>query len=296
MIVDTMKVYVAVVEQRNFSRAAELLHLSQPGVSQHIRNLEQEFGVQLIHRSPKHVKLTEAGEILYKHAKEMIARYEAAREDIGLLRDEVTGSLRIGASFTIGEYILPRIVASFARQYPSVDVQVTIANTEQIAQSVRANELDIGLVEGKIEYKDLQLGTPFMEDEMVLVVSPNHSFASMPTIEPSMLHDEVWVLREQGSGTRAYSDQFMSDLKLHIKRSYVFNSSQSVKEAVMAGLGIAMLSYWVIRKEQEHGELRLVHVKGKSVKRAFHILQDNNASATMAMTMFIEQVRHFKMR
>ncbi|CAH8714948.1 LysR family transcriptional regulator [Paenibacillus thiaminolyticus] len=291
MIVDTLKVYVTVVEQCNFSRAAKLLNLSQPGVSMHIRNLENEFGIKLIHRSPRHVKTTDAGHILYQRAKQMLALYDNAKEEIHLLRDEVTGSLKVGASFTIGEYILPRLIADFARQYPQVDIQVMIANTEEIAQAVRANELDIGLVEGKVDYADILVDHPFMEDEMILVAPPDHELTALLKLEASMLQDQIWILRESGSGTRSYSEQFIRDLGVEPKRTYVFNSSQGVKEAVLAGLGIALLSRWVIHKELEAGELRRIHVKGGRVIRPFFILQDTKAASTMAMKMLIQQVR-----
>lgn len=290
MIVDTLKVYVTVVEQCNFSRAAKLLNLSQPGVSMHIRNLENEFGIKLIHRSPRHVKTTDAGHILYQRAKQMLALYDNAKEEIHLLRDEVTGSLKVGASFTIGEYILPRLIADFARQYPQVDIQVMIANTEEIAQAVRANELDIGLVEGKVDYADILVDHPFMEDEMILVAPGSRADGAA---EAGGVHasGSNLILRESGSGTRSYSEQFIRDLGVEPKRTYVFNSSQGVKEAVLAGLGIALLSRWVIHKELEAGELRRIHVKGGRVIRPFFILQDTKAASTMAMKMLIQQVR-----
>ncbi|WP_159888648.1 LysR substrate-binding domain-containing protein [Paenibacillus puerhi] len=292
MIVDTLKVFVTVAEQSNFSRAAEILHLSQPGVSLHIRNLENEFGVKLMHRSSKQVKLTEAGHILFKRAKQILAHYEAAKEDISLLRNEVTGSLKIGASFTIGEYILPRLLAEFVHQYPQVDIQVTIANTEEIAQAVHSNELDVGLVEGSVEYPGIQVTPPFMEDEMVLVVPSEHPLHSLGTVEPDMLQDQVWVVRESGSGTRAFSDQFIQDTGLRVQRSFVFNSSQGVKEAVVAGLGVAMLSRWVIRKELESGELHSIQVKDKRFTRHFYVLQETKSSfGTMALTMFLQKLQ-----
>ncbi|MCY9514573.1 LysR substrate-binding domain-containing protein [Paenibacillus apiarius] len=291
MMVDTLKVYVTVVEQSNFSRAAKMLNLSQPGVSLHIRNLENEFGVKLIHRSSKHVKMTEAGEILYERAKQMLSLFDAAKEEIHLLRDEVTGSLKIGASYTIGEYILPRLIAEFAQQYPQVDVHATIANTEDIAQAVRTNELDIGLVEGKVDYADIQVKHPFMEDEMVLVVPPDHPLSSARGADAAMLQHQVWILRENGSGTRSYCDQFIKDLGLAVKRIFVFNSNQGVKEAVMAGLGAALLSRWVIRKELEAGELCSIQVKGARITRQFFILQDTKTSSTMAMKMFVQKLR-----
>src|SRR4051812_3861590 len=114
MIVDIMKVFVTVIEQKNFTRAAEILNISQPNVSLHIRNLENEFGTKLIHRSPKQVQITEAGQILYRHAKQILLHFEEARHEINDLRHVVTGKLRVGASFTIGEYILPKVLAEYA--------------------------------------------------------------------------------------------------------------------------------------------------------------------------------------
>lgn len=291
MMVDTLRVYVTVVEKSNFSIAAKQLNLSQPGVSLHIRNLENEFGVKLINRTSKFVKMTEAGEILYAHAKQMLEHYEAAKEQIHLLRDEVTGVLKIGASYTIGEYLLPRLIAQFAGQYPQVDIQATIANTEDIAQAIRANELDVGLVEGQVDYADIALNQPFMEDEMVLVVPPDHALSECQVVEPSLLHNQVWIMRENGSGSRTNSEQLIKELDLTVKRTFVFSSNQGVKEAVLAGLGIALLSKWVIRKELESGELSSIQVKGTRVLRQFYMLQQERASSTMAMSIFMQKVR-----
>ncbi|MEX2461893.1 MAG: LysR substrate-binding domain-containing protein [Paenibacillaceae bacterium] len=295
MIVDTLRVFVTVAEQSNFSRAAEMLNLSQPGVSLHIRNLENEFGVKLMHRSSKYVRLTEAGSILYKRAKQILSQYEAAKEEIHFLRNEVTGSLIIGASFTIGEYILPHLLAQFINQYPLVEIQVTIANTEEIAQAVYSNELDLGLVEGDVEYSEIQVKPPFMEDEMVLVVPSSHPLNLLKAVDPDMLQDQVWVFRESGSGTRAFSNHFIQDLGLRVKRSFVFSSTQGVKEAVVAGLGVAILSRWVISKELESGELHSIQVKGKRLTRNFYVLQETKSSlGTMAVKMFIQKIRQLE--
>ncbi|MCJ8013983.1 LysR family transcriptional regulator [Paenibacillus sp. KQZ6P-2] len=287
MITDTLKVFVTVAEQRNFSQAAKLLNLSQPGVSLHIRNLENEFGTKLMHRSPKLVKLTEAGEILFGKAQQILAMYDEAKQDIYMLRDEVTGSLSMGASFTIGEYILPRVLAEYAQQYPLVDVQVHISNSDNILQDVRAGRFHIGLVEGKVDAKDLQV-TPFMKDEMVLVASPDHLLASGKSVDVSQLQGHVWVMRETGSGTRAYSDRLIQDSGLSVKRSFVFNSSQSVKEAVTWGLGIALLSRWVVCKELESGELCEIPIRGMKISRDLSLLQSKDEPAVMAVLKFIQ--------
>ncbi len=295
MVTEVLKIYVTVVEQSSFSRAAEMLNLSQPGVSLHIRNLENEFGIKLIHRSPKYVKMTEAGAILYRQAKQMISLYEAAKEQMDLLRNEVTGLLRVGASYTIGEYILPHLLAELTLQYPQIEFSVTIANTEEITQIIRSGELDIGLVEGNIDDGGIQVLPPFMKDEIVLVASPNYSCAQKGS-STSILQDHVWVLREKGSGTREFSDQFIADTGIRVKRTYVFNSSQGVKEAVLAGLGLAMLSRWVVRRELESGELRSISLRDAKLTREFTMIMDKSAASdTMALRIFIEKLRQFQM-
>jgi len=291
MIVDALRVFVTVVEQSHFSKAGELLNLSQPGVSLHIRNLENEFGTKLLHRSPKQVRLTEAGSILYKHAKQILAHYIEAGQEIQRLQDQVTGSIHIGASFTIGEYILPSKLAEFANQYPQVNLQVTIGNTEEIIGDVRSNQLDIGFIEGETHESDTDLTIiPYMKDEMIVVAPSDHPLSECIVVENDMLKDQVWVLREHGSGTRAFSDHFMQETAIQVKRSYVFNSSQGVKEAVSAGLGIALLSRWVVRKELASGEIKELRIKYNHLERDFSIIRHHDNTSSMALTVFLQKL------
>lgn len=294
MVVDTLKVFVMVAELQNFSKAARELNMSQPGVSLHIRNLEHEFGVKLVHRSSKYCKLTEAGDILYQHAKQILARYEEAKDKILMLRNEVSGSIKIGASYTIGEYILPHLIAQFVKQFPQVDVQAVILNTEQIAYDVRANELDIGLVEGKVDDIDIPIKQPFMKDELVLIAAPHHHLSESRIVDPDQLQDQVWIMRESGSGTRTYSDQFLHDLQLKIRKQYVFSSNQSVKEAVMANLGIAVISRWAVRRELETGDLLEVQIHDYQLWRQLYILQHSTKTSPMAVKMFKQKLEELE--
>jgi LysR family transcriptional regulator, transcriptional activator of the cysJI operon len=289
MIVDALRVFATVAEQRHFSRAGELLNLSQPGVSLHIRNLENELGTKLLHRSPKEVRLTEAGAILYKHVKQILSHYEEAGREIQLLRDEVTGSIHIGASFTIGEYILPGRIAGFANQYPQVNLQVTIHNTEEIIAAIKSNILDIGFIEGETSDPELSV-IPYMKDEMIIVAPCSHPLSAANAVDKDMLQNQVWVLREPGSGTRAFSDHFLQHAQISLKRSYIFNSSQGIKEAVSAGLGIAMLSRWIVRKELARGEISELRIRHQLLERNFSIISRKENAATMAITVFIEKL------
>ncbi|WP_242143845.1 MULTISPECIES: LysR family transcriptional regulator [unclassified Bacillus cereus group] len=292
MNVDILKIFVTVVEQQHFSRAADLLNLSQPGVSMHIRNLENEFGTTLIQRSPKHVQVTEAGNILYTYAKQILSLYDEAKQEINELHNVVTGTLRIGASFTIGEYLLPKILAPYAKENPYVEVHTFISNTEEVLQSLRSNQIDIGLVEGQVVYADIDV-EPFMQDEMKLIVPPNHPLLYINEINEHTLQDQVWILRESGSGTRAYSDRFIHQHHLKMKRFFTFSSIQSVKEAVSAGLGIAILSNWTIRKELQAKELFHIALPNEKLIRPFSIVRGKYFTPSKAIQVFLGHVQSF---
>ncbi len=289
MALDTLRAFITVVELKNFSRAAELLHMSQPGVSLQIQSLENEFGATLLHRTSKSVTPTKAGELLYERAKEMLALYEEAKQEIQFLQNTISGDLQIGASYTIGEYVLPKIMARFSRRYPEVEISVKIANTDEIVRSVRTGELEIGLVEGDVSFKDLSI-EPFMRDELVIVASPVHPLGEM-TVSAEQLQDQDWILRESGSGTRRYSDQFIEEYRLRMRRHFLFSSSQGVKEAVSNGLGIALLSQYIVRKELQSGELREIRLKDKRFYRYFSIILPQSTVQKRATTVFGQLVK-----
>ncbi|MDW7617189.1 selenium metabolism-associated LysR family transcriptional regulator [Peribacillus simplex] len=292
---DPLKVFVTVIEQKNFSKAGDILNLSQPGVSLHIKNLENELGTKLIYRSPKQVQITEPGKILYRHAKQILDHYETAIREINEFNNVVSGTMKIGASFTIGEYYLPKVLAEFAVQYPMVDIQIIISNSNEVIQGIRSNKLDIGLIEGETDYKDIDV-RPFMNDEMIVVVPPVHPLSQTDIIEGSLLQNQTWVLREQGSGTRTYSDKLLSSLELNIKKTFIFTSIQGVKEAVMAGLGIALLSRLTVQKELKSNELKTFHLKNEPIIRPFSIVKKLDFEASKAMDLFLRKVEDFAIK
>jgi LysR family transcriptional regulator, transcriptional activator of the cysJI operon len=289
MNIDALKVFIAVAELKNFSRAAEQLNFSQPSISLQIRNLEKEFQEQLVYRSPKHVELTKSGKILYRNAKKMLSLYNDTIASIDQLKNIVSGTLKIGASYTIGEYVLPKLLAEFAVDYPEVDIEVKIENTDDVTEAVRHAQLDIGLIEGSIPYEDVAI-QPFMEDELVLITDPSHPFAKKQIIDRKDLHDQVWIIREAGSGTRAYSDQLIKDWNLAVNRSFIFSSSQGIKEAVINGLGIALLSHLIVAKELERGELVAVTIKKNRFARQFSIIHSPKRSFSKVEEVFLEKL------
>ncbi|GAE25134.1 LysR family transcriptional regulator YeiE [Halalkalibacter wakoensis JCM 9140] len=289
MHIDHLKIFVTVVELRHFSKAAKVLNLSQPNVSLHIRNLESELETTLFIRSPKQVKVTAAGEMFYLKAKKIIALYEEAKQEIADQKHIVQGTIKIGASFTIGEYILPRVLAEYAKEHPQVNVEVMVGNTEEVIKKTRSNELDISLIEGEVSEQEVE-AVPFMDDEMIIIASSSHPLAQIRMVAPDLLHDQVWILRESGSGTRAFSNQLIQNLNLQVKRSFVFSSSQGIKEAVSAGLGIAMISRLTVRKELELGELKEINIGNRKFTRKFSIIKGKHDFVSRAHDLFIEKM------
>lgn len=288
-MINLLKIFVTIVEHKNSSRGAEELCLTHPNVSSQIRSLEEELGAKLVKSSSKHLELTQAGEIYYEYAKQTLLLQDKAKQEIKQLSNPVTGVLKIGASYTIGEYILPFAVAEFASQYPKVEIETAIANTEEIIQAVQANHLDIALVEGEADCLDL-VYRPLMEDELILVVPSHHPLARLPIATLEHLQDLVWILRESGSGTRAFSDKIIKEWGIKVRKTYVFGSGQAVKQAVSAGLGIALVSRWSVRKELIAKELKSVRIKGERLTRSFYIIGPKNQETSEAMEVFTEQL------
>ncbi len=292
ILIDHLRIFITVAEQRHFSKAAELLHLSQPNVSLQIKKLEQEFGAKLFQRSPKYVVLTEAGETLYLCAKQMIQLYDETKAQIDEQRKSIRGKIKIGASFTIGEYVLPVILASYAKEYPEVEVEVKIGNTKQIVEQIESFDLEAAFVEGEVPAH--VNAEPFMKDEMILIASPHHALSHLRVIKADMLNEQIWILREEGSGTRAYSDQVIEELQLAVKQSFILSSSQSIKEAIIAGLGIAMLSRLTVQKELENGELVRLPLFNQKYERIFSVIQASKITHKKAVKQFLRKMMHFQ--
>ncbi|WP_332693014.1 LysR substrate-binding domain-containing protein [Halalkalibacter lacteus] len=295
MNIDHLKIFVTVVELRHFSRAGKLLNLSQPNVSLHIRNLENELETTLFIRSPKQVKVTAAGEMFYIKAKKILSLYEEAKQEIADQKHIVQGAIKIGASFTIGEYILPRVLAEYALEHPKVDVEVIVGNTEEIIDKTRSKELDISLIEGEVFDTEVET-VPFMNDEMIIIAPKNHSLSQLRIVKPDLLQDQVWILREKGSGTRAYSNQLIQTLQLQVDRTFVFSSSQGIKEAVSAGLGIAMISRLTVRKELELGEVKEIIVGNRRFTRNLSIIKGKYDFISRAHDLFVEKIMSIEKR
>ncbi|MCQ6276881.1 LysR family transcriptional regulator [Bacillus sp. V3B] len=263
---DELKTFVTLADVKNFTKTAEILRMSQPSVSLHIKNLEKEFQTQLFLRSPKFLKITPTGEILYDRAKQMITIYDQTKQDILEYNNSIKGELKIGASFTIGEYILPSLLIDLQHDFPELELQVFIGNTEEITQSVRLFQVDIGLIEGQTNEKELSVH-PFMQDELYIVSSNDHILASKDEVRMTDLQNQAWITREVGSGTREYLNHVFRSNGLKVKSLLTISSNQGIKETVINGMGLALLSHSVIERDVQHRNLSIIKLKNDSFNR-----------------------------
>nr|MDH3154978.1 LysR family transcriptional regulator [Bacillus licheniformis] len=263
---DALKTFVTLAEVKNFTKTAELLLMSRPSVSMHIKNLEKEFQTKLFERSPKYLKITPTGEILYDRAKQMITIYEQTRQDILDHHNSIKGELKIGASFTIGEYILPSLLFDLQKEYPELELKAVIGNTEEIVQSVRLYKVDIGLIEGQTNEKELSVHA-FMQDELFIGASSDHPLAAKQDVTISDLQNQTWVTREVGSGTREYLNHVIRSNGLKVKSFLTISGNQGIKETLMTGIGLSLLSGSVIERDVQHGNLSVIRLKNQTFNR-----------------------------
>lgn len=274
-------------EVKNFTKTAELLLMSQPSVSLHIKNLEKEFQTKLFHRSPKFLKITPSGEILYDRAKQMITIYEQTRQDILEQQNTIKGELKIGASFTIGEYILPPLLLDLQKNYPELELQVTIGNTEEIIQSTRSHHVDIGLIEGQTNEKELTV-IPFMQDELFIVSSNKHPLVHKKEVAITDLQNQAWIMRETGSGTREYFNHFIRSNGLKVKSLLTISSNQGIKETLINGMGISILSGSVVERDVNQKNLSIIKIKNQEFKRTLSYVLSPIMQEKKNVSIFVE--------
>lgn len=279
MVETKYQVFLTIIEVGSFSKAAEHLFMTQPAVSQYIKQLEVELGISLFDRSTKKLHLTGAGKLVEQYIRKLVGVQSELEQAIHDYLHEVKGPLRIGASYSFGEYVLPKILASFLQQFPEVTPKIDIHNTYEIANAVVHQQIDLGIVEGKVQHPQLFL-EKIAEDEMVLV-------ASQPHIN---VEEATWIVRERGSGTREAMDRFLTAFHIKPKMMYEYGSTQLIKGTVMAGIGVSYLSKWTVERELEDGRLFAINEASYKMVRDFYCIQRKEAMQSRALEAFIHHL------
>lgn len=263
-----IEVFLAVARYSSMTAAAEELHMTQPGVSQTIAELERQMGIRLFDRIGKRLHLTRGGEL----CRDQLRRIDLLYRETAIRMEAVAGlqeeRLRIGASMTLGNYLLPGWMKQFSLLYPGVDLQLTVDNTKRIESALLVNELDMGIVEGVTTAEDL-LSTPLFYDPLALVCSGSHPWSKRECINPRELEDEALVIREEGSGTRELVLRVLKDNGIPCRIGHTINNFEGIKQTVAAGLGISFLSRLAITRELESGILAMVAIENLSMRREF---------------------------
>ena len=265
-------VFRKVADQLSFRKAAEELYLTQPAVSLQIKALEEDLGVQLFDRTGTHIQLTAAGRVLKRYAEQVSSLLGQAENDIAALSGDHAGHLALGASTTIAQYVLPRLLGSFTKEYPRVQTTLISGNTEHIVTAVEDQKIALGFIEGPARSRGVKT-EPFLKDELVLIAPTASELAERASITGAELQSAPLLMRERGSGTRrvvelALERQGMKRSALNIIME--LDSTEAIKSAVEAGLGVGFISRWAIAKDLRlNSSFKIVEVDGLTIDRDF---------------------------
>jgi LysR family transcriptional regulator, transcriptional activator of the cysJI operon len=272
MTLRQLEVFLAIAHAHSYRQAAEALHTSQPSLSQHVRELEAELRVRLFDRLSRGVALTEAGQLLEERAKRVFATLTDVREVLGELQGLQRGSLLIGASTTPGIYVLPAVIGEFRRRHPGINLRLRIANSRVIEEAIRAHEVDLGVVGGHGLAPGEECLAAGLADELVLIVSPTHRWAKRREVAPADLTDEPLLVREEGSATRRVTGRALEQAAVGWRVSMELGHTEAIKQAVMAGLGVAFVSVHAVRGEVASHRLMAIRLRGLRIQRHFHVI------------------------
>jgi DNA-binding transcriptional LysR family regulator len=288
-----LEVFLAIARAHGYRRAAEVLHTSQPALSQHIRELEAELGARLFDRLGRGTVLTEAGRLLEERAQRVFATLTDVREAVGALHGLQRGSLLIGASTTPGIYVLPALIGRFKDRYPGIDLRLRIANSRGIEEAIRSHELDLGVVGGHGLAPGEECLAAGLVDELVLVVRPRHPWARSRELAPARLAEEPLLVREEGSATRQVTERTLERAGIAWRAGMELNHTEAIKQGVMAGLGVAFVSVHAVRDEVASRRLVAIRLRGLRIRRHFHAIHSEartvSAGARAFLAMLLEQ-------
>lgn len=289
--IEQLRSFQATAHNLSFSKAAADLHLTQPCISKHIRSLEQNLNVTLFHRSGRRVELTEAGATFLRHVLGAFQSLEKGVEALALLRGLHAGHLSIGAASTIGIYMLPQILGTFKQRFPGIEVTLQIANKAETLRRLLEGEIDLGFVGPPVKPKELET-KPYLVDELVLVMAPSHRLAGGESVPARELREEVFILRERGSGTREIMEEELSKAGIEIQKFMELGSTEAIKQAVAANLGVSIISRFTITLETITGRLRSAHIPDLKLHRQLYVAFRRERSLSwpaLEFLRFVEQ-------
>ncbi|HYC44876.1 MAG TPA: LysR family transcriptional regulator [Burkholderiales bacterium] len=284
-----LQVFYTVAKQLSFTKAAEQLFMTQPAVTFQVKQLEEHFNTRLFDRSHGRIALTPAGRLVMDYAERVLALTEEMDTRVADLTGSIGGALSLGASMTIAEYILPKILGEFKAAHPEVQAHMTVANSETIVNRVADHTLDVGLIESPSYLPTLQIEV-CCDDELVVICAPEHAIARRKSVRPQELVSLAWVRREPGSGTREFTDNYLRECLISPEDLDVMmelGSPEAIKSVVETGLGIAVVSRATIVKELELG-LLVARPLAPRLIRTLSMVYPKERFRSRLLTTFVE--------
>ncbi|KIL41148.1 LysR family transcriptional regulator [Gordoniibacillus kamchatkensis] len=267
-----LHIFYTVADKGSFSHAAAALHMTQPAVTMQVQSLEDYLGVKLFHRSTKKIELSEAGRALLPYARRCIELVRETEAAMSRFTTMIEGRMQLGASLTVGEYVLPRLLGPFNKEYPNISVSMKVMNTTQILEEILNHQLTFGLVEAQVNHPDVHT-EPVLSDELKLIVPAGHPLAERDTaaFEDVLLYP--FILREKGSGTRRVMEEELERCGFDTGRMRIvmeLGSTGAVKSAVESGLGITILSQSSVKHEVALGLVKVLNIEEVAFRRSFY--------------------------
>lgn len=265
-----LQIFASAARHQSFSRTSQELHLTQPAVSMQIKQIEESAGLPLFERVGKRVSLTQAGEELYRYAQQVLGAIRDAEQVLDAMRGLDTGRLTIGVVST-AKYFAPKLLALFNERHANLELKLQINNRESVVQMLAANDIDLAVM-GTAPRQIDTVAAPFARHPLVVIAHPGHPLAQRKRIALKTLEAETFIVREPGSGTRSAMERFFSERGINLKVGMEISSNETIKQAVMAGLGVSFISQHTIGLELATEQLVMLRVEGLPVMRQWCVV------------------------
>lgn len=288
-----LHIFYTVADKGSFSAAGQALHMTQPAVTMQVQSLEEYFGTKLLNRSTKRIELSEAGRALIPYALSSINLIKDTEIAMSKFTHKLQGRLQLGASLTFGEYIMPRLLGPFGKEFPKISIQMKVMNTTQILEEILNHQLNFGLVEAAIHHPDVQIEA-VLNDELKLVVPADHPLANVDKVTAAEMLKYPFVLREQGSGTRQVMEEELKKKGIDPSMMQIImelGSTGAVKSAVEAGLGLSILSQSSVKHEIALGLVKLKEVEDIQFTRQFYAIYQKSTLLPISALTFLTFLR-----
>ncbi len=288
-----LHIFCNVIELKSFSKAGNVIHLSQPTISSHIKDLENHFGCQLIDRLGKEALPTKAGELLYNYACRLLSLRDQTESAMAEFQGALKGRLIVGGSTIPGNYILPQIIGRFSQNHPGISISLTIGDTKKIVDDCFSGAIELGVVGAKVEDKRISQ-KKLLEDDMCIIVPFDHKWHSKKAITLKMLLKEPFIIREKGSGTLKSIQSNFSKKEAYIENLNIvaeMGSTTSVIQGIKNNIGISILSTIAVKEELHAGTLKALLLQDVDLKRNFYMIHNNQRTRSPLCNLFTKFIK-----